>query len=187
MATNHDERIGTKHNRLTVMSIHHHDKRNRWHYVCKCDCGKEKVVQWSLLTSGNTKSCGCLGHELRKNKRISKTHSEVTAVILGYKRHALDRGFSWSLDRRFVEELIKKNCHYCGSKPSNIKTTKNTIDTGLAYSGIDRIDSSKGYEPNNVVPCCKICNFAKSNLSLQDFHSWALKIGENAMASQWGV
>ena len=29
-----------------------------WH--CKCECGNEKDVIQSALTSGNTKSCGCL-------------------------------------------------------------------------------------------------------------------------------
>lgn len=29
-------------------------------WLCKCDCGKEKIVDSHSLTSGNTKSCGCL-------------------------------------------------------------------------------------------------------------------------------
>ena len=29
-------------------------------WLCKCDCGKEAEVRGSALTSGNTKSCGCL-------------------------------------------------------------------------------------------------------------------------------
>jgi hypothetical protein len=28
-------------------------------YVCKCDCGNEKVVAGSNLRSGGTISCGC--------------------------------------------------------------------------------------------------------------------------------
>ena len=39
---------------------------------------------------------------------------------------------------------------------------------------------------DNVVPCCKICNYAKSNMSIKEFHKWAVKIGKNAMAEQWG-
>ena len=33
----------------------------------------------------------------------------------------------------------------------------------FVYNGIDRIDSKIGYLPNNVTPCCKWCNKAKSN------------------------
>lgn len=31
---------------------------SRW--VCRCDCGKEKLIYRSALTTGRTKSCGCL-------------------------------------------------------------------------------------------------------------------------------
>ena len=30
------------------------------HLLCICDCGTEVVVSYGNLTSGNTKSCGCL-------------------------------------------------------------------------------------------------------------------------------
>ncbi len=32
-------------------------------YKCKCDCGKDCYVSSKLLSSGDTKSCGCLKHE----------------------------------------------------------------------------------------------------------------------------
>lgn len=30
------------------------------YYLCKCDCGNEKIVYGHNLKTGNTKSCGCL-------------------------------------------------------------------------------------------------------------------------------
>lgn len=33
---------------------------HRWN--CRCDCGRETVVGQTLLQSGKTRSCGCLGH-----------------------------------------------------------------------------------------------------------------------------
>ena len=176
---------GEKYNRLTIVSFHHSDKRWRKWYLVKCDCGNEKVIMGSSMTSGNTKSCGCLAKEVKANKRISKKHSEVTAIILGYKRHAERRGFKWLLKRKDVERIIGKNCFYCNSKPNNIKKTKNSIDNGLIYSGIDRIDNLKDYTKDNSVPCCKVCNYAKSDMSLNDFHEWAIRIGKQAMAEQW--
>ena len=127
-----------------------------------------------------------MSREIKKQRRISKNHSEITAIILGYKRHAEGRGFKWELSRKFVEQLIKQNCYYCGIVPSNKKKTKNSIDNGLLYSGIDRIDSAKDYTEDNVVPCCKICNYAKSNMNLKEFGEWAIRLGQNAMAEQWG-
>jgi len=178
-------RSGDKFNRLTILSYSHSDKRWRKWYNVKCECGSEKVVMGSAMISGNTKSCGCLSREVRASKRISKNHSEITAIILGYKRHAERRGFKWELTRSDVEELVKKNCFYCDSKPNNVKKTKNSIRNGLVYSGIDRIDNSKNYTRENSVPCCKICNYAKSDMDLKEFQDWAIRIGQKAMAVQW--
>lgn len=179
-------KIGSKINRLTVVAFHHKDKQWRKYYVFICDCGQEKIIHGAAVVSGNTKSCGCLSEEVKKARRISLNHSEVTAIILGYKRHAIDRGFGWFLKRNEVEIIINKNCSYCGTPPSNIKKTKNSIGDGLLYSGIDRIDSMQGYTIANSIPCCKLCNYAKSNLSLKEFHSWAVRLGKKAMAEQWG-
>ena len=177
---------GEKYNRLTVISFSHADKRYRKFYNVKCDCGKEKKIMGSAMISGNTKSCGCLSKEVRANKRISKNHSEITAILLGYKRHAERRGYKWELKRSEVVEIIKMNCFYCGSKPNNIKKTKNSIGNGFAYSGIDRIDNSNNYTKENSVPCCKVCNYAKSDMDLKEFQEWAIRIGKKAMAEQWG-
>lgn len=176
--------IGEKYGRLKIISFHHSDKRWRKWYECSCDCGNNKIIMGSAIVSGNTRSCGCLSKEVQRAKRISYNHSEVTAIMLSYKRHAIRRGFCWELSRMFVENLINKNCYYCGSEPMNIKKTKNSLGEGLLYSGIDRIDSLKGYTENNVVPCCKICNYAKSNMTTQEFYIWAKRL--NAMADQWG-
>lgn len=178
-------KIGEKFNRLTILKFSYSDKRWRKWYLVRCECGKKKVIMGSAMVSGNTKSCGCLAKETKQAKRISKNHSDTTAIILGYKRHAVRRGFKWLLSREFVERLIKENCVYCGSKPSNIKKTKNSIGNGLVYSGIDRVDSHKDYTEDNVVPCCRICNYAKSSMDLIKFQKWAIRLGKKAMAEQW--
>ena len=53
---------------------------------------------------------------------------------------------------------------YCGTEKSNHKVTKNCLE-GYDHNGIDRIDSSKNYTIANVAPCCKICNYAKSDMT----------------------
>lgn len=178
-------KIGDKFNRLTIVSFSHNDNRNRKHFYVKCDCGNEKIVQGSLMSSGNTKSCGCLIREIGRKRRVSFNHGEITAIILGYKRHAIDRGFKWELSREDVEMVIKDHCFYCGSPPTNKKKTKNSIGDGLLYSGIDRIDSDGDYVKDNIKPCCRICNYAKSNMTVDEFKEWAVRIGNKAMANQW--
>jgi hypothetical protein len=34
--------------------------RNGHHWMCRCECGNEKLVLGHSMSSGNTKSCGCL-------------------------------------------------------------------------------------------------------------------------------
>lgn len=173
--------IGETFARLTVVAFSHSDQRSRRWWVCRCLCGSERVLHTGSLRSGNTRSCGCLSRESRL-RRISVHHSDITAVILGYKRHAMLRGHEWELERGTVVALIQKSCFYCGAPPKNLKRTKNSI-APFYYNGIDRIDNTAGYTPGNVVACCRICNRAKETLTVQEFAEWAGRLA--AMAEQW--
>ena len=179
--------IGRKFERLTVLSLSHLDKRHRKHWLCLCDCGSVKAVQSGLLTSGNTRSCGCLAAEARRSQRLPGDRGVINHIILQYKRHASDRGIQFSLDYDAVEELIRRPCHYCGDKAGNLKKTKNMTE-GFRHNGIDRVDSSLGYVNGNVVPCCGLCNRAKRDMPRDVFIAWATRIAKHqaAMADQWG-
>ena len=50
-----------------------HNGRTTW--KCKCDCGNEKVVLTSQLTSGRTQSCGCLQKE---RTRLANQSEDLT-------------------------------------------------------------------------------------------------------------
>jgi len=45
--------------------------------------------------------------------------------------------------------------------------------------GIDRIENDRGYETDNVVPCCGRCNKAKGTILLSDFLEMVAKIYKN--------
>lgn len=172
---------GTKFNFLTVVKFSHYDKHKRKHYWVKCECGAEKSVQGTLLKSGNTKSCGCHGSRYRKNaNRLPNNGGVVNHLILQYKRHAVRRGYSFDIGRAVFESLIRGDCYYCGSPPSNLKKTKNCRD-GFKYNGIDRLNSNVGYVENNVVSCCGVCNRAKGSANSDEFIAWVKKV-----ADQWG-
>lgn len=64
-----------------------------------------------------------------------------------------DKTFTLTLEQYY--EVVSKPCYYCDNKFGQAV---------VAGSGLDRIDSSLGYEPGNVVSCCKNCNTVKSNL-----------------------
>jgi hypothetical protein len=69
---------GQKFGRLTVLSLTGR-KNKRLQWLCRCDCGKEKIIRSSSLTTGNTKSCGC-----QRNNMIaqSKTKHGMTGIRL---------------------------------------------------------------------------------------------------------
>lgn len=50
---------GQRFGRLTVIR-YDHSEHDGAHWLCKCDCGTEKVIAGYLLRNGATKSCGCL-------------------------------------------------------------------------------------------------------------------------------
>lgn len=59
---------GNRYGRLTVLSCKGFDKRGKTLWLCRCDCGNEKIVNGWSLRSGETKSCGCLQRETRLAK-----------------------------------------------------------------------------------------------------------------------
>jgi len=61
-----------------------------------------------------------------------------------------------------IVTFIGVPCTYCGCS-----------DTG---GGIDRIDSRRGYELDNITPCCPSCNTFKSDLTVEDFFNHVIKI-----------
>lgn len=75
----------TKYNMLTVLSLHHIDKSQKY-YECLCDCGNKTIVVGSKIKNGHTKSCGCLKRkvliERNKTQSISDKHLK-NAVKMG--------------------------------------------------------------------------------------------------------
>jgi len=59
---------GRRFGRLVVVSHHSADKWGSQRWLCKCDCGKEKVVVSGHLKNGNTRSCGCYRVDTGKAK-----------------------------------------------------------------------------------------------------------------------
>lgn len=51
---------GKKFSRWTVMKLSHRDKNRNYIFECLCECGKTRLVHKSNLTTGKSKSCGCL-------------------------------------------------------------------------------------------------------------------------------
>lgn len=89
-------------------------------------------------------------------------NSCVSVRFKNYKRNAKNRNLNFELSKEDFINITSQKCYYCGSFSS-------VSPTGEQYNGIDRINSSKGYYKDNIVPCCSICNKMKLDLSQQDF------------------
>ena len=58
---------GQKFGRLTVIK-RAENKGGKVYWLCKCECGNEKVIRGTSLKSGATMSCGCLTSEKTKER-----------------------------------------------------------------------------------------------------------------------
>ena len=162
--------VGNIYGRLTVvesMGIRGSDKAQ---YVrCICSCGGDKITRAATLTKGKAKSCGCL-HKEGPRRRLEEGEASFNKLIGRYKRDAISRGLTFSLTGSEFRTITKEPCHYCGAPPQN-EVVCGTGNGTYIYSGIDRKDSSLGYEVDNVVACCIVCNKMKMKIPYETFIS----------------
>lgn len=111
-------------------------------WICRCECGNERLIPRQHLINGSYQSCGCQvpGAQPRTLASRYRTHYN----------NARTRGIENHLTIEQYDELTSQNCHYCGGKYGY-------------HNGVDRVDSALGYIPGNYVPCCWVCNSAKRN------------------------
>jgi hypothetical protein len=156
--------------RLIVLEKATSTYRVRW--TCQCDCGTKITVAANNLTSGGTKSCGCLNKEATRMKGKNTTPDSGAKMLYhNYKQGARHRKLCFDLTFLQFKEITSGNCHYCGSCPSAIMTSKKGYSP-YTYNGIDRKDNSIGYTVKNSLPACWNCNYSKRDLSYSEFSQW---------------
>lgn len=95
-----------------------------------------------------------------------------------YQREAKYRGLIFDLFEDTFRELTKQSCYYCGIAPKQ-EYKQPACNGGYVYNGIDRVNNLLGYLPSNCVSCCKICNNAKSTMTVQEFNDWVDRVVKN--------
>jgi hypothetical protein len=137
------------------------------YWPCRCNCGAVALKRGVDLRNGHIRACskGCLASD-----RFFETG--INELIGRTRQSALKRGLAYSLSRTDHARTIGMPCAYCNCPPSNELRTFRRWTLKFKYSGIDRIDSSKGYIHGNINPCCKDCNVAKGDKSLIDYFEW---------------
>lgn len=169
--------INDKFGSLTFIGMSELKKDGRRTGNFKCDCGKLHTTTLRNVLTGKTKSCGC------QRKVGLNPHNRTIHVSYSPKRtfghfhaqlkeSAKRKNLKISISTSDLKKLVLSPCFYCGNKH----------DVPI---GLDRIDSSKGYTEDNVVPACTVCNRMKLNMSVYQFishiesiHSALVKRGE---------
>lgn len=130
------------------------DKSNR---SIRCsDC--KKIIRSAINQKNRDK---------RKARMNSGDIEFVTlAIFKRYEGSAKKRGHSFSLTLKDFKSMYQQQCTYCGE---SIKTI-----------GIDRKDNTKGYQTDNIQPCCGTCNLMKHKLSEDVFLNHIKKIYKNS-------
>lgn len=135
------ERIG----RLTVVA---YEPESRG-YLCRCDCGKDTVVQTTSLTRGTTQSCGCLARDVARERR---THGHSRARG-GRPSHTYK---TWQAMRQRCTNPQSAKWDQYGGRGIEVCGRWQTFENFLADMGerpegmtLDRIDGDGNYEPRN--------------------------------------
>lgn len=82
---------GKQFGRLLIVGRANNDTCGNIYWLCKCNCGTEKIIGSRHLKSGSTKSCGCLSkektikrstkHGHNRNGIRSKTYKALTTPV----------------------------------------------------------------------------------------------------------
>ena len=89
-----------------------------------------------------------------RDRILSEMRTSLKRKFYDYKHNAIvDKRF-FNLTYEYFLEFIKNPCFYCGA---------------VEKIGIDRKDSKRGYEQNNIVPCCSRCNQIKMDMTFNEF------------------
>lgn len=168
---------GQKFGRYTVIKLH--DKRaNRGQtlWVCRCDCGNERLVMSQNLTRGNSKSCGCLCRE--NTSKANSTHRLTKHPA--YKSWLSMRKRCYGNDPHAYKYYGSRGIKMCErwNKFENFWEDMNsTWKDGLE---IDRIDNDGNYCPEN-------CRWAtrKEQVRNTRFTHWVEFKGQRKSVAEW--
>lgn len=135
---------------LVIRFSHVELPRRAAHWICRCDCGTEKVVRAQQLVNGQSQSCGCRKLEMFVRHNTKHGHCSRTSISTEYR--------SWqSMISRCSDPQHKAFKNYGGRGIKISNRWRNSFAQFLADMGrkptsrhtIERIDNDGNYEPKN--------------------------------------
>jgi hypothetical protein len=142
----------------------------RWLFRCQCGC--ERVLLAGSVKSGHSKSCGCL-------RKLTREESRIGLMVKLIKSGAKKRNISFSISKSDIALLATAQQWRCRQTGVALDLTPGFGRSPLAPS-IDRIDSSRGYEPDNIQLVCMIYNLCKNEYSDDDVLAFARSLVDRA-------
>lgn len=138
--------IGKRFGKLTVIEEYDRNKRGYYRYLCKCDCGNEKIAIGSELQNGHIKSCGCYKKDSIINRCAKYTKEEKKLYGI------------WKGIRSRCNNKNSKPYQYYGGRGITICDEWNdylifyhwSMQNGYEKGKqLDRINNDGNYEPSN--------------------------------------
>lgn len=158
--------VGQTYGRLIV--IEQYGKKKSIYFTCKCECGTLKEFRKDCIVGAGaeTVSCGCRINELYQERRKmgQKSRDEgkdiVSAIWSRAKYRAKERGIEFTITKEDI--VIPDKCPLLG-----IDIIPKAKDRTRSPS-LDRIDSTKGYTPDNIWVVSSRANTLKNDASIQE-------------------
>lgn len=143
------DHTGRSYGRWTVIQRAENNRHNQPRWLCRCECGNEKVVPAGALVSGASRSCGCLSQEMGRRVCVERNTTHGRAKTPTYR--------IWSGMITRCHNPRASGFHKYGARGVTVcDRWRHSFEAFLADMGekppgltLDRIDSREGYEPSN--------------------------------------
>jgi hypothetical protein len=160
-------------------------ENNHKMYKVQCDCGKIELRRPTHVNSGRTKSCKSCSAKLTVSKYPMPVNKTGCGGLSGthyysIKNSAKIRGITFDVTPEFLWELYQDQLGMCAISGIRIvlkdSIKNNTVNWDVVTASLDRIDSSKGYQPGNVWWVHKRVNRLKNDFSMDELLYWSQAI-----------
>ena len=144
--------------------------------TCQCICGTIRNVPTWHLNNNKSKGCGCTNIIGRFKAKCVGDLSASYYTSFKYSRQSKGIEFSDDLSMGHLWYLYEQQEGRCALSgipiplnPQWSQQNKGKSTKIVQTASIDRIDSSKGYTPDNIVLTINEINIMKNNLTIKEF------------------